>query len=63
MISEEYLRNKKLQELEKIANVSEEELSKMNYKEKQQVYRAKSKLCKVFYRGGTYVKNETTKAS
>lgn len=63
MISEEYLKHKKIEELQKIADVTEEELTKMNYKEKQQVYRAKSKLCKVFYRGGTYDKNETTKTS
>ena len=58
MISDNYLREKKIEKLKEVADVSEEELSKMNYKEKQAVYRAKSKLCKVFHRGGTYVKNK-----
>lgn len=61
MISEEYLKYKKIEELKKIADVSEEELSKMNYKEKQGVFRAKSKLCKVFHRGGTYIKRKEVK--
>lgn len=56
MISEEYLRNKKTQELIEIANTPDDKLEKMNYKEKQAVYRARTKLCKVFHRGGTYVK-------
>ena len=58
MISEDYLRQKKTEELKKIADVSKEEISKMNYKEKQAVYRAKNKLCKVFHRGGTYRKDK-----
>lgn len=58
MISEEYLKHKKIEELQKIADVTEEELAKMSYKEKQAVFRAKSKLCKVFHRGGTYTKRK-----
>lgn len=61
MMSEEYLKRKKIEELKKIADVSEEELSKMNYKEKQAVFRAKSKLCNVFHRGGTYIKRKGDK--
>ena len=61
MISEEYLKHKKIEELQKIADVSEELLSKMSYKEKQAVFRAKNKLCKVFFRGGTYTKRKVTK--
>ena len=56
MISEEYLRNKKTQELIKIANTPDDKLEKMNYKEIQAVFRARTKLCKAFHRGGTYVK-------
>lgn len=58
MKSEEYLKNKKIQEISKIANTPEEELSKMDYKGKQKVYRAKNKLCRVFYRGSTYRKDK-----
>ena len=56
MKTEEFLKNKKIQELSKLANTPEEELSKMSYKEKQKVYRAKNKLCHVIHRGGTYRK-------
>ena len=61
MISEEYLKHKKIEELKKIADVTEEELAKMSYKEKQAVFRAKSKLCNVFHRGGTYIKRKEVK--
>ncbi len=59
---EEKLKREKIEELIKIANTPEEELSKMSFKEKQKVFSAKNKLCKVFYRGGTYVnrKNRNT---
>ena len=51
--------NKKLKELVDIVNISDKKLEKLNYKEKQQYYRAKNKLCKVFYSGaGTYRRKE-----
>ena len=53
-------RNKQLKELVELANMSETELSKASYKEKQAHYRAKSKLCKVFYNEtGPYIKKRT----
>lgn len=61
MISEEYLKVKKTEKLKLLANPPEEEFAKMNYKEKQAVYRARNKLCKVFHRGGTYVKRKDRK--
>lgn len=61
MMSEEYLKRKKIEELQKVADVTEEELAKMSYKEKQAVFRAKSKLCNVFHRGGTYIKRKEVK--
>lgn len=61
MISEDYLREKKIEELKKIADVSEDNLAKMSYKEKQAVFRAKAKICKVFFRGGTYTKRRAVK--
>jgi len=49
----------KLEELIELADISDEELKKLNYKEKQAHYRAKTKLCKVFYNGnGPYRKKE-----
>lgn len=45
-----YLREKKIKELLELANTPDEELEKMNYKEKQAVYRAKSKLCNVVWK-------------
>lgn len=51
--------DEKLKKLVELANMSEKELSKANYKEKQAHYRAKSKLCKVFYNEtGPYTKKE-----
>lgn len=51
-------RNKKLEEAIKLANTSEEDLEKMNYKEKQKVFKAKSSLCKIVWDSskGTYKK-------
>ena len=39
----------KLEELLKIVSISDEELEKLTYKEKQKYYRAKNKLCKVVF--------------
>jgi hypothetical protein len=39
----------KLEKLLKIVSISDEELEKLNYKEKQTYYRAKNKLCKVVF--------------
>lgn len=51
-------RNKKLEEAIKLANTSEEDLEKMNYKEKQKVFKAKSSLYKIVWDSskGTYKK-------
>lgn len=61
MTSKEYLKSKEMADVIKLANTPEEELAKMNYKEKQAVFRAKSKLCNVFHRGGTYIKRKEVK--
>ena len=57
-------KNKKLEELLKITNISEEEIDKLDYKEKQKYYKAKSKLCRISFvsrdktgKGITYKKN------
>lgn len=39
----------KLEKLLKIVSISDEELEKLNYKEKQTYYRTKNKLCKVVF--------------
>lgn len=58
------MKNKKLEELLKITDISEEEIEKLDYKEKQKYYKAKSKLCKISFvsrdkagKGITYKKN------
>lgn len=61
MTSKEYLKSKEMADVIKLANTPEEELAKMSYKEKQAVFRAKSKLCNVFHRGGTYIKRKEIK--
>lgn len=43
------LKNKKLEELLKITDISEEEIEKLDYKEKQKYYKAKSKLCRISF--------------
>lgn len=55
----------KLEKLLKIVSISDEELEKLTYKEKQKYYRAKNKLCKVVFvsrnkkgKGLTYRKPE-----
>lgn len=64
MINDKYTRAKKLEELLKITDISEEELEKLDYKEKQKYYKAKSKLCRISFvsrdktgKGITYKKN------
>lgn len=51
-------RSEKLQELIKLANTSDKDLSKMSYKEKQKVFKAKNQLCNKVWdsSNGTYVK-------
>ena len=39
----------KLEKLLKIVSISDEDLEKLTYKEKQKYYRAKNKLCKVVF--------------
>lgn len=55
----------KLSKLLKITNISEEEFDKLNYKERQKYFKAKSKLCKISFvsrnkegKGLTYRKNK-----
>ena len=43
------MKNKKLKELLKITNISEEEIEKLDYKEKQKYYKAKNKLCRISF--------------
>lgn len=51
-------RSEKIQELIKLANTSDKDLAKMNYKEKQKVFKAKSQLCNKVWdsSNGTYIK-------
>jgi len=56
--------NEKLKELVELANMTEKQLEKADYKLKQAHYRAKSKLCKIFFvsqdkegNGKTYIKD------
>lgn len=64
MINNDIKKAKKLEELFKITNISEEELEKLDYKGKQKYYKAKSKLCRISFvskdktgKGITYKKN------
>lgn len=68
MINDTIKREKKLQELLKITNISEEEVAKLDFKEKQKYFKAKSKLCKISFtsrdkndKGITYVKPKEDK--
>ncbi len=68
MINDAIKREKKLQELLKITNISEEEVAKLDFKEKQKYFKAKSKLCKISFtsrdkndKGITYVKPKEDK--
>ena len=49
MINDAIKRQKKLEKLLKITNISEKQLDKLSYKEKQQYYKAKSKLCTISF--------------
>lgn len=59
-------KDNKLERLLEIVNISDEELEKLDYKGKQEYYRAKGKLCKIVHRsrdkkgnGITYRKKES----
>ena len=39
----------KLYELLKITNISKDQLEKLNFKEKQKYFKARNKLCKIFF--------------
>lgn len=56
-------KNKELEELINLANTSDEDLKKMNYRDKQKVYKAKNRLCKKFWDSskGTYRRNNAWK--
>lgn len=49
MINDDIKRKKKLEKLLKITNIDDKKLNKLNYKEKQQYFRAKSQLCRVSF--------------
>lgn len=49
MINDAIKKDKKLQELLKITNISDKELANLNFREKQKYYKAKSKLCTVAF--------------
>lgn len=49
MINDVIKRKKKLDKLLKITNISDKKLLKLDYKGKQQYFKAKSKLCKVSF--------------
>lgn len=49
MINDAIKRKKKLDKLLKITNISDKELEKLDYKSKQQYFKAKSKLCTVVF--------------
>lgn len=49
MINDAIKRKKKLDKLLKITNISDKELSKLDYKGKQQYFKAKSQLCKISF--------------
>lgn len=49
MINDTIKKNNKLKELLEITNISDEEFEKLNYKEKQKYFKAKSQLCKVVF--------------
>lgn len=49
MINDAIKRKKKLDKLLKKTNISDKELSKLDYKGKQQYFKAKSQLCKISF--------------
>ena len=58
MLDKLFKKEKKQQELIKLASMTEEEVEKLYYKGKQKHYAAKSKICTVFHnsKDGTYIK-------
>jgi len=54
-------KRRKLKETIELANATEEEVAKMDYKEKQKYYKAKASLGKIIYQGGTFRKKESEK--
>ena len=66
MFDKDKEKHEKLEAMIKLAETSDEELAKMNYKEKQQVFKAKNGLCRIVWKSGekgTYKKpkKEVTK--
>lgn len=54
-----YREEEKLKKLVELANISEEEYEKLDWKGRQAYFKAKCKLGKVFYQGkGPYVKKK-----
>ena len=49
MINSDIKRQKKIEKLLKITNISDKKLSKLDYRGKQQYFKAKSKLCTVVF--------------
>lgn len=49
MFDKEKERKEKLEKLIKLTNTSDEDLAKMNFKEKQAVFKAKNSLCKIVF--------------
>lgn len=56
-------KKEKLEELINLANTPDEELEKMNFRDKQKVYKAKNKLCRKSWDSskGTYRRNNAWK--
>lgn len=56
-------KKEKLEELINLANTPEEELEKMNFRDKQKVYKAKNRLCRKSWDSskGTYRRNNAWK--
>lgn len=49
MIDDSIKRDKKLKEALEITSISDEEFEKLDFKGKQRYFKAKNKLCKVFF--------------
>lgn len=49
MFDKDLRRKKKLEKLISITNIDDKQLAKLNYKEKQEYYKAKSKLCNISF--------------
>lgn len=70
MINDTFKRDKKIKELLKITNISTKEFEKLDYKGKQKYFKAKQKLCNVYFisrdkkgNGITYTKSKKEFAS